>query len=250
MAVKNPTTINLIVGRQERTVFINTILYAEVQDKLCTIYLTRNESFSLFLPIASLMAMLPDDAFLKVSRNCVVALQYIQRIDDTNIILFNADRIPFSRRRKTVVYQTFQKYLADRKASENSTDWKLDLSAEFACFNHCPYAFFVFEVSPLAEKGTQEFHFQYANEAAAALLRIPLPRLIHTTFTESLNGAHADFLRMVVRTALSGGYYELFRHSFRPDQLMHIACYQPHYGFCACIFIPTVIHLPSITAHI
>lgn len=247
MAVKNPTTINLIVGRQERTIFINSILYAEVQDKLCTIHLTKNETLSVFLSIASLAALLPEKAFLRASRNCLVALQYIQYIDETDIILFNADRIPYSRRRKTSVYQAFQEYLSSKTFSEKSTAWALDLYSEFSCFNHCPYAFCIFEVSVREDKGMQEFYVRYANDAIAAALRMPLSRLINTPLSQIVGAHYGNLFRMVARTALAGGHYDQFWHERSSNRLMHVAFYQPHYGFCACMFIPTTEEQMSLS---
>lgn len=105
-------SIQLMVNRQERTILVRDIIYAQVEDKLCTIYLVSHPPVSVFLAIASLKAMLPKDQFLQISRNCLVALCFLQNVNANYVILTNGIFLPYSHRQKAAILHTFQKHLS------------------------------------------------------------------------------------------------------------------------------------------
>lgn len=229
-------SIVLLVNHRERTIFIRTIMAALVEDKLCTIYLTHEGPVQLFLPVASLMDMLPENEFVLASRSCLVSLRYIQHIRDDKVFLTDTRSFPISRRKRPAVMQAFQEYLTSNVHSSDLRMWKLDLSAEFACMDRSPWPFCVFEIVHDPASMSQFPVFRYANEATATLLQIPLYRLIHSKPHILFKEMEAYCLPFLLRTGLFGGR-EQFSFSLRTDLTIHVYCYQPHYSFCACMLM-------------
>lgn len=52
-------TVTFMVNRQERVVLTDTIIYALIRDKLCTIFLTDAAPLRIFLSLAALKNLLP-----------------------------------------------------------------------------------------------------------------------------------------------------------------------------------------------
>ncbi|MDO4307328.1 MAG: LytTR family DNA-binding domain-containing protein [Eubacteriales bacterium] len=242
MHSNQPISIRLMIDRQERTIMTNTILYAQVTDKLCKISLTDQKQVKLFMSISSLRDMLPDEGFLEISRSCLVSLQYIRTIDGPDVVMVNGVRLPYSIRRRTTILHAFQKHLAFQASQRDSYEWKLDLAMEFRCFDHCPIPFCILESvsNPLAN--SIDFIFRYANEAFASLQHQPLNRLINSTFSSKFPAAAGRWLPVFSRIAFQGGTADIVDTLNTPLKEMHVTCYQPHYGFCACLMVKPSFH--------
>lgn len=197
-----PVSIRLTVDRQERTIMTNTIIYASVTDKLCKIYLTNQMQLKLFMPISALKEMLPSDGFLEISRSCLVALQYIRTVDGPNVVMTNGVRLPYSTRRRNTILHAFQQHLAQQASEQSAYMWKMDLAAEFRCFDHCPIPFFILESVSNPLTNSVDFIFQYANEAFAALGHMPVNRptvRFCPGFPLWLTNGHRFFPRLLIR---------------------------------------------------
>lgn len=238
MYSSQPVSIRLMIDRQERTIMTNTILYAQVTDKLCKIYLTEQNHVKLFMSISALKDMLPSEGFLEISRSCLVSLQYIRTIDGSHIVMANGVRLPYSTRRRTTILHAFQQHLAYQASQRDSYMWKLDLAMEFRCFDHCPIPFFILESVSNPLTSSVDFIFRYANEAFATFAHQPLNRLINSTFSSKFSFASNQWIPVFSQVAFQGGTADLLDRLSASTKEMHVNCYQPHYGFCACLLVP------------
>lgn len=114
--------------------------------------------------------------------------------------------------------------------------WKLDLAAEFACMDRSPWPFCIFEIIHDPSSPAQYPIFRYANEAMAALVKIPLYQLIHSKPYILFGENEPACLPVLLRIGLFGGR-EHFAFKLQPGLNIHACCYQPHYGFCACMML-------------
>lgn len=245
MDTKTPKTVCFVVNRQEKAVLVDTIIYAQVTDKLCTIYLTQSEPIKIFLTLSVLMNMLPSEGFIQISRNCVVSLKHIKNINDGSLLLSNTTTLPYSRRKKSAILHAFQEHLAERAMSHDSISWKLDLASEFQCFDRCPFPFLVMEiVSESARITPPSFMIRYANEALASLIRMPLHRLINFPLRPGFSEDDQYSFPRFRQVALSGGTADWYENHPYSRKKLHISCYQPHFGFCACLMVPTGQNIP------
>ena len=257
MSDKSLKTIFLTVNRQEQMVIVDTIIYAQVTDKLCTIYLAQNKTLKLFLTISALKALLPENQFLMISRNCLISLKHLKNIDAQYVYMDTGSRLPYSQRRKNTLFYTFQELLNTRAKKHPVASLSQPLSAEFAAFDRVPVPFAVLEAT--APQTAEHLYFicRYANDSFAKLVSTPGYQLVNVAFRDSDFKYFRPFWYTFTRIAFSGGEETLFQtFSDGPsERTMYIKCYQPHYGFCAVMafFLPDrkeltsapVIPLPS-----
>lgn len=231
-------TIYLSVDRHEQLILVDTILYAQVTDKLCTIHFTQGRPIHVFITLSALMGMLPEDDFKQISRSCLVALKYVKNITDRCVIMSNGDELPYTYKKKTSILLAFQQNLAMRAKSHTAISWRLDFSAEFRCFDRCPIPFFVLEKaadSPLEEP---HYVYRYANEAMAAFKHSTLEALISSVFVPAVEYGGQEHLDVLADVALGGGMKQWYETSSATGKRIHVISYQPHYGFCACFLFP------------
>lgn len=230
--------IHLTVKRQQLSIPVDTIIYALVVDKLCTIRLADGEPLTLFLTVSSLMSMLPADSFLQIRRNCIISLRYVRDIDSRYVIMSDSTLLPYSQRKKSALLYSFRQYLANRPLSEISADEVPDFISEFHCFDRCPFAFCIIEVFSDDPQLPGNFIFRYANEAMAQLEKLPLNMIINFPVRTVLQDDIINELPTFAHVALSGESANVYRYGSLSNQFLHMMCFQPRHGYCACILAP------------
>ena len=239
MEKKELKYIPLTVKRHEIMVPVDSIMYIQVTDKLCTIYMASAEPIRLFLSIDNLEAMLPSGQFIRINRNCLVSLDYIKDIDDKNVVLFNSRELPYSRRRKTTLLLAFQERLNRQSAVLQAARWEFDLFEEFRCMDYFPFAFCIMEADSGITQDSLNFLIRYANNAFSTLVHTPLPQLINSPIISFFSGDLSNYIPLIRKAALEGTASEQFLFDVVPGKLLHAQCYQPHYGFCGLLLTPT-----------
>lgn len=231
-------TIYLSVDRHEQLILVDTILYAQVTDKLCTIYFTQGRPIHVFITLSALSGMLPEDDFKQISRSCLVALKYVKNITDRSVVMSNGAELPYTYKKKTSILLAFQQNLALRAKSHEAISWRLDFSSEFRCFDRCPIPFFVLEKAVDSPQEEPHYIYRYANEAMAAFRRSTLEALISSVFVPATEYNGSEHLNMLSDVALGGGMRQWYEKSSVTGTRIHVISYQPHYGFCACFLFP------------
>ena len=130
---------------------------------------------------------------------------------------------PISRRKRPAVLQAFQEYLTSNGHSLDLRLWKMDLSVEFACMDPSPWPFCIFEIVHDPSSLSQHPVFRYVNEVTAALIHIPLYRLIHEKPHVLFKEMEAFCLPFLLRTGLFGGR-EQFSFSLHPNLQLRVYC--------------------------
>ncbi len=238
MNSKEVQTIYLSVDRREQLILVDTILYAQVTDKLCTIHFTQGRPIRVFLTLAALSGMLPEDDFQQISRSCLVALKYVKNITDRCVVMSNGDELSYTSKKKTSLLLAFQQNLALRASSHAAISWRLDFSAEFRCFDRCPIPFFVLEKAADSPQDEPHYIYRYANEAMAAFKRTTLEALISSVFVPAQEYGGLKHMDVLADVALSGSMKQWYETSAATGERIHVISYQPHYGFCACFLFP------------
>lgn len=230
--------IELTVKRQKTELPVDTVLYAIVTDKLCTIHLTEGNTLTLFLTVSALLPMLPAGDFIQISRSCIVSLRHIQNIDDHYVTMSDSAQLPYSQRKKAPLLYAFRTYLANRPLSEIAEDKAEDFISEFRCFDQCPFAFCIIEVYAQDPQLPGNFIFRYANEAMAQLENLPLNMILNFPVQTVLQDGIVNELPTFAHVALTGESANLYRYGAFSNEVLHMMCYQPRYGYCACFVAP------------
>lgn len=230
-------TFCLTVDRRPVTVLADSVLFAQVTDKLCTIYLINSEPIRLFISLGALMELLPADDFIQISRSCVVSLLRIRTIRDDCLILSDGTSLPYSRHRKSAILEAFRKNMSQR--SHDSSAWELTVSSDFRCFDHCPFPFFIIEITaPAAFDSTHSPVILYANDALASFAGLSGKMLIHLPIGNRDYRRYHHALNQFSKVALSGGTAQWYGTAPDSGRSYHIFCYQPHVNFCAVMIVP------------
>lgn len=232
------SVIRLTINRCETEIPVNSILYASVTDKLCTIHFTSRQQVSLFLTIGSLHSMLPPDQFVQISRSILVSLRHIQRIENPYVILFDQTRLRYSHSRKDRIYYIFRQYVKKHHSTDLCTpDVRIFLN-QFQCLDHCPLPFFILEVTSDDADSPSNFIIRYANDAVADLIGLPHQMILNYPMHLVLKNNIADLLSLIISVALHGNTINEYLDIYSRHRYAHIFCYQPYPGYCACILTP------------
>lgn len=240
MAILNHKTmksIRLTINRQEKIILVKDIIYAQVKDKLCSIYLGDHAPYRLFLSIASLKAMLPSDGFLQISRSCLISLNHLQDVDSDSVILLDGTRLPYSHRQKAQILHIFQNHLSKQVQKQEHSLWKINIFNEFRCFDHSPFPFAIIEAVYDVYRNRTDYYFRYANEALQSMLHTPLHLLLDASFFSVIPEADLTWRQIFSQCASMGGSMDTYVTSSIDDRLLRVVSYQPHFGFCASLIL-------------
>lgn len=88
----------------------DSILYIEVQDKLCTIHTEKSE-YHTYASLDSLFGMLDHDDFMKAQRSYLVNMNYIETFQPNRLVLKNGKEIVLSRKNRGELKKQYQAFL-------------------------------------------------------------------------------------------------------------------------------------------
>ena len=98
-----------------------------------------------------------------------------------------------------------------------------------------PFAFTDIEMIFNEEKRAVDWVFRYGNEALAKLEKVPLERLIGSSFGSLFSNMDSKWLRCYERAALYGETMEITDYSPEIDTNLKIICFPTFRGHCGCI---------------
>ena len=105
---------------------LNQIIYAELSDRIVTIYLKdgrREQSAYLRTSFEKLMEpLLNNSDFLHPHKSFIVNMAYVRRLDSQFFELMNGDIIPISRKRISEIKRTYTDYLLGGSGSSGGAD--------------------------------------------------------------------------------------------------------------------------------
>ena len=232
-----PEFSHITIRSGNRDVVLNssTILYVLMKKNDAEIHTFSGRRYRTRMTLAELEKAL-GDSFLKVSRGCLVAVMAIH--DITNVIeLTNGESLPYSTRNRNEVVARFQ---AKQKAiisrfSAGSTPTEEAYHAHFQCFDDLPIAFADIEMVFDDERRAVDWIFRYGNQALAFLEKVPLERLIGSTFSSLFPNMDDKWLRAYEQAALYGATLELVDQSPEIDAWLRVICFPTFRGHCGCI---------------
>ena len=233
-----PESNQIAIRSDNRDVVLNisTILYVLMKKNDAEIHTFSGRRYKTRMTLAELEKEL-GDSFLKVSRSCLVAVMAIH--DITNVIaLTNGESLSYSaRNRKEVAAQLQEKRkLMIRRFSEGGTPVEGEsYHAHFRCFDDLPIAFADIEMVFDDKRRAVDWIFRYGNRALALLEKVPLEKLIGSSFSSLFPNMDGKWLRAYEQAALYGATLEMVDYSPEIDTYLHILCFPTFRGHCGCI---------------
>lgn len=117
---------------------------------------------------------------------------------------------------------------------------KLPLTAEeyrkyYKICDALPFAFTDIEMVFNEEKKAVDWIFRYGNEALATLEKLPLDKMIGSSFSSLFSNMDAKWLHVYERATLYGETLEIMDYSPEIDTNLKIICFPTFPGHCGCI---------------
>lgn len=229
--------IDLMVNRHMMQIPASSIIYASVTDKLCKIHLDNGDTLSLFITISELLEKLGEEDFLRVSRSSMVAYTAVESVNQEEIILYGGVRIPYSRSRRREIMDKARNCMERQVVcrDKNRAVGELDFVHGFSFWEEVPIGFGVLEFVADCTGRFSDFIFRYVNRALAELEGVTADALINRAYGQIFKEAHNKRLAIYSKVAFMGDTVELIDYSPELGKELLILCYQPAYGYCACI---------------
>lgn len=229
--------IELMVNRHMMQIPASSIVYANVTDKLCKIHLDNEDMLSLFITISDLMEKLGDMDFLRVSRSSLVAYTAVESVNMEEVVLHGGIRIPYSRSRRREIMEKARRCMERQIVCRDKSRpmGKLDFNRDFSFWDELPVGFCVLGFVADHAGGFSDFVFRYANRAFADIEGISMEGLLNRTYGQVFPGAQSRRLAIYSKVAFMGDTVELIDKSPEIDKELLVVCYQPAYGYCACM---------------
>ena len=228
--------ITVTFNRTKIAIRCADILYVIMSDDHCRIHMFDGNIYRCRMTLKELKKQLNEE-FMEVKRGCMVAVSAISDIQDM-ILLSNGEKICYTKRKKRMLREERQKKqeLLIAKISKK----KLPLTAEEYCkyYKICdalPFAFTDIEMVFSEEKKAVDWIFRYGNESLAALEKLPLDKIIGSSFSGLFSNMDSKWLQSYERATLYGETLEIMDYSPEIDTNLKIICFPTFPGHCGCI---------------
>lgn len=228
--------ITIISNGKKVVLGVSTILYILMTEKVAEIHVSGGKVYRTRMTFRELEGML-GNGFIKVNRGCTVSVMAIHDIADT-IILSNGESLIYTIRKKKKIIGQFhakQKGLISSFAEDTAPRTEEEFRAHFRSFDSLPFAFTDIEMVFNEERRAVDWIFRYGNPALAKLEKIPLERLIGSSFYSLFSNMDAKWLPVYERAALYGETLEIMDYSPEIDTYLKVVCFPTFKGHCGCI---------------
>ena len=227
--------ITIISNGTKLVLNVNTILYVLMKKNYAEIHTFSGKRYTTRMTLAELEKDM-GDSFLKVSRGCLVSVMAIH--DITNVIeLTNGESLSYPVRNRneiTARFQAKQKLIISRFSEGNIPSGEA-YHAHYRGFDDLPIAFADIEMVFNDERRAVDWVFRYGNRALALLEKVPLDRLIGSSFSSLFPNMDDKWLRAYEQAALYGATLEMVDYTPEIDTYLRILCFPTFRGHCGCL---------------
>ena len=228
--------ITIISDRKKAVLGISHILYVLMDGKTAKIHIMDGKVFETRTPLKELEVQL-GEGFIKIHRGCIVSAMAIHDITDC-VNLSNGETLEYTiRKKKHIIEQLHakQKRIIGTFTTEGVPSTTEEYRSYYSSFEHMPFAFTDIEMVFNEEKHAVDWIFRYGNHALAKLEKLPLERLIGSSFRSLFSNMDSKWLKSYERAALYGEIGEVIDYSPEIDTFLKVICFPTFKGHCGCI---------------
>ena len=228
--------ITIISNRRKIEINVSAILYVLMTGKKSEVHVSGDKTYETRMTLRELENIL-GDGFIKVHRGCVVSAMAIHDITDC-INLINEESLPYTLRKKRQIIE--QLHAKQRRIVSNFREKEIPATQEeyrkhYSSFDDLPFAFTDIEMVFNEERRAVDWIFRYGNPALARLEKLPLERLIGSSFGSLFSNMDSKWLRSYERATLYGETLEMIDYSPEIDTDLKVICFPTFAGHCGCI---------------
>lgn len=241
--------LSIISNGKKIVLNASTILYVLMVEKVAEIHLSGGAVYETRMTLAELKAALGEQ-FLPIHRGCIVSVMAIHEIND-QIELINGESLIYTKRKKKQIIEQFliqQQSLIRSFGQDDTPRTAEEYHRHYSSFDAMPFAFTDVEMVFDEEKRAVDWIFRYANPALAALEKVPMERLVNSSFGSLFSNMDSKWVRTYERALLYGETLEIMDYSPEIDTYLKIICFPTFKGHCGCILFDAskIKTLPSM----
>ena len=228
--------ITIISNGRKIVISISTILYILMVNKTAEIHVSGDKIYETRMTLSQLEEKL-GDGFIKVNRGCIVSAMAIHDITD-NINLNNGESLIYTIRKKNQIIEQFrlkQKSIISSFRRDGIPTTEEEYRKHYSSFDNMPFAFTDIEMIFNDESHAVDWIFRYGNPALAKLEKLPLERLIGSSFGSLFSNMDSKWLHSYERATLYGEMLEIIDYSPEIDTYLKVICFPTFKGHCGCI---------------
>ena len=228
--------ITIISNGRKIVISISTILYILMVNKTAEIHVSGDKIYETRMTLSQLEEKL-GDGFIKVNRGCIVSAMAIHDITD-NINLNNGESLIYTIRKKNQIIEQFrlkQKSIISSFRRDGIPITEEEYRKYYSSFDNMPFAFTDIEMIFNEESHAVDWIFRYGNPALAKLEKLPLERLIGSSFGSLFSNMDSKWLHSYERATLYGEMLEIIDYSPEIDTYLKVICFPTFKGHCGCI---------------
>ena len=228
--------ITIISNRRKLVIGVSTILYVLKAQKNTEIHVSGGKVYETRVPLRELEEKF-GDGFIKVHRGCLVSVRAIHDITDS-INLSNGESLIYTLRKKREIIDQFhakQKSVINEFARDGIPKTEREYHNYYRSFDDLPFAFTDIEMIFNEHSHAVDWIFRYGNLALAKLEKVPLERLVGSSFGSLFSNMDSKWLRSYERATLYGETLEVIDYSPEIDTYLKVICFPTFKGHCGCI---------------
>ena len=228
--------ITVVSNRRKMVLRTGAILYVLVIGKNAEIHVSGGKIYGTRMTLSELEGKL-GEGFIKVHRGCLVSAMAIHDITD-KINLSNGESLEYTKRKKNWIIEqlhTKQKSIINSFAGDDVPQTEKEYRKYYSSFDKLPFAFTDIEMIFNEESHAVDWIFRYGNPALAKLEKIPLERLIGSSFGSLFSNMDSKWPQSYERATLYGEMLEIIDYSPEIDTYLKVICFPTFKGHCGCI---------------
>ena len=228
--------ITIISNNKKVVLNVNTILYVLMMRNTADIHVSGGTVYKTRMTFREIEEKL-GDGFIKIHRGGIVSAMAIHDITD-KINLSNGESLIYTQRMKNQIIEQFhakQKFIISSFSHAGIPVTDEEYRRHYSSFENLPFAFTDIEMIFNEKRHAVDWIFRYGNPALAKLEKMPLERLIGSSFGSLFSNMDTKWLRSYERATLYGETLEIIDYSPEIDTYLKVICFPTFKGHCGCI---------------
>ena len=228
--------ITIISNNKKVVLNVSTILYVLMMRNTADIHVSGGTVYKTRMTFREIEEKL-GDGFIKIHRGGIVSAMAIHDITD-KINLSNGESLIYTQRKKNQIIEQLhakQKRIISSFSHAGIPVTDEEYRSHYSSFENLPFAFTDIEMVFDEKRQAVDWIFRYGNPALSKLEKMPLERLIGSSFGSLFSNMNSKWLRSYERATLYGETLEIIDYSPEIDTYLKVICFPTFKGHCGCI---------------
>ncbi len=214
------------------------LLYLTREEQRTALHMIDGSVVTTSIPQKEIRAWLDQDVFVNICKGVTVRKDQIADISRSGVYTMTDGRTFQGRQRHLREHKLLRQELMPLVPPKTESIPPMSLLEKCTLMDAYPLAFCLIELTFDAAGHGVDFIFRYCNPMMAKLEDMPLAQMLGRSFYEVFPDGDRKWLVSYADVALNGTCHTLHDYSSTLGKSLTIYCYQPHPGYCACMFVP------------